>query len=563
MQGEMNNPQSQSMQQAYQPGFGQQQIPNVQPSQYNEPIQQGQFNQQPQYGQSNNNQFFTTEPYQPYQNQPYQNQPYQNQPYQDQPYQDQPYQDQPYQDQPYQNQPYQNQPYQNQPYQNQPYQNQPYQDQPYQDQPSQDQPSQDETDQEEQSYQQAKQGYKLPSTGVKGTKKAPKLSFIVLLVMLVAVVGSIVFYLFFYSGESTAQIRTGILHNRFKGDAVVVRDEVVFSQVDVKGIEYFAKEGEAVQRGTNICTLFSSLYNVKDLTNLEGYREKIQGRQKQLIDKSQNDPKIVELQTAIYNRALETRDMIHGEKGNMLNQEIVLQDAMQQRKTYMKQKFSDDQMLIRLYDDEHMQLQEIQGFSKQRAAASNGIVSFYSDGFEAFINIDNYSKYTPEQVRQIYNGKVPDGVKTAKEGETVYRLIKEEDWVVLMLCEDPTWTPTKGREYNLNIHGYDNTVVSAVVENFTKTNGEMLIRLRIKDVDVRSIMYVRSCQVQLTESVNSYIVPTRSIYQKDGRDGVVFVAENDAEYWTPVDVISRSGDDAYIIPEHLEHLSEGMQVILH
>ena len=81
------------------------------------------------------------------------------------------------------------------------------------------------------------------------------------------------------------------------------------------------------------------------------------------------------------------------------------------------------------------------------------------------------------------------------------------------------------------------------------------------DMNIVSIMYTRSCSVQLGESVDSLTVPARALLTKDGRTGVVMSTEM-GEYWTGVTVISVEGDVAHIIPEHAGVLYEGVPVLL-
>ena len=104
--------------------------------------------------------------------------------------------------------------------------------------------------------------------------------------------------------------------------------------------------------------------------------------------------------------------------------------------------------------------------------------------------------------------------------------------------------------------------MDATVDSFTRSGGELLVRLKITDTSaLPSVLYIRSCQVQLGESVNSLMVPSRAIYMKDGRKGVVMSTEG-GEYWTAVEVISDDGKEAYIIPEKPGVLYEGVRIRL-
>ena len=73
--------------------------------------------------------------------------------------------------------------------------------------------------------------------------------------------------------------------------------------------------------------------------------------------------------------AIETQNMIQMGQGDLEEQEQALTLAMQNRQYYMRQKYPDDQKLARLYDDENTQMQRISSWTKQYAAAANGIIS--------------------------------------------------------------------------------------------------------------------------------------------------------------------------------------------
>ena len=191
-------------------------------------------------------------------------------------------------------------------------------------------------------------------------------------------------------------------------------------------------------------------------------------------------------------------------------------------------------------------------------------VSFYTDGFETALNMNTYGEYSPAQVRSMYQGKIPDKETTYSRSSTVsiYRLVRPEPWIVLMLCNEMDWTPVTGRSYKLLIESFDNTIVDATVESFTRSGGELLVRLKIQDTSALSdVLYIRSCQVQLGENVNSLMVPSRAIYVQEGRKGVIMQTEG-GEYWTGVEVISDDGNVAYVIPENSGVLYNGVRVRL-
>ena len=162
----------------------------------------------------------------------------------------------------------------------------------------------------------------------------------------------------------------------------------------------------------------------------------------------------------------------------------------------------------------------------------------------------------------MYNGYIPENPSATRNTVSIYRLVKDGQWAVLMLCDDTDWTPIVGQTYKLLIESFENTVVDATVESFTRAGGELLVRLSVAGGNVRDILYIRSCQVQLGENVDSLTVPTRALYSQMGQTGVVIVDEYGNNYFTQVTVISTQGDITHIVPKNSGVLYEGMLVKL-
>ena len=173
-----------------------------------------------------------------------------------------------------------------------------------------------------------------------------------------------------------------------------------------------------------------------------------------------------------------------------------------------------------------------------------------------------YANFSPAEVRSMYRGIAPPNESATRNTVAVYRLVKTDRWAVLMLSDNPDWTPVIGQNYRLLIENFENPVVNAEVESFTRSGGELLVRLLVSEADVRNILYVRSCRVQLGENVDSLTIPTRALYTQMGQTGVVIIDETGNNYFTPVTVISTQGDVTHVIPKNSGYLYEGMVVKL-
>ena len=358
-----------------------------------------------------------------------------------------------------------------------------------------------------------------------------------------------------------ATITAGTLGARYSGDCLIVRNETPFDAEGVTSVDYKAEEGSLVQRGDTICNVYSSSLSTKEVTALQDYRDQIRDYQLQLLAaETTYDAKMARVESDVLSRAREVREMIAGARGSLINQEKLLDAAIDARQQYLKQKYSSDQRLTRLYDDELSQQQRIQIWTKAYAATQEGLVSFYSDGYEYSLTAANYDTFIPSDVRRMYNGYKPEKSTTDKGKTTIYRTVRDGMWYVLFLSDDSTWTPVDGQTYELKLERFENTTVMATVESSTRSGGELLVRLSVSG-SVKPVLYMRTCQAELGDYVSSLCVPSRALIRKDDMDCVV-VVDGANQSLIPVNILLRDGDNVYITAIQQGLLYEGQTVLL-
>ena len=384
------------------------------------------------------------------------------------------------------------------------------------------------------------------------------------MMLIIAVLGFAVWYVVTSltpKSSPYATITSGTIGNRYSGDCLIVREETPYNAEGVTKIQYSAEEACTVFRGTTICNVYSSGFSTKEMTALQDYRDLIKEYQIKLLkSESTTDARMDRLNNEVVNRALEIREMIAGTRGNMANQEALLDTAIQSRQSYLKQKYSDDQRMTRLYDDEQSQLQRISSWTKQYAAMTNGIVSFYSDGYEYGLTTSNYDQFSIPEVKKMMSGTKPELSTVDKGKTTIYRMVNDGKWYALMLIRDSTWTPVEGQNYSLKLEHFKDTEVTATVVSFTRTGNELLVRLMIQS-SVQPVLYIRTCQAELGDSMATLTVPQKAIYIQDNMPGVVVV---DGQYQTfiPVNIIDRRDGVVYIRAIQQGVLFEGQTVRL-
>ncbi len=357
------------------------------------------------------------------------------------------------------------------------------------------------------------------------------------------------------------QITTSNLSASHSGDCLIVRKEVPYDAEGVTSVVYDAEEGSSVVRGDYICKVYSSGYSTREMNTLQNYRNSIRDYQKKLIEaETTYDAKLSRVTSDVLTYARAVRDLIGGARGSLENQEELLAGAVQARQTYMKTKYASDQRFSRLYDDELSQTQRIDSWTKQYTATGAGVVSFYSDGYEYGLTGANYTTFEPRQVRAMINGQVPEKTTAQKGKTTIYRMVEDDEWYVLFLSDNTQWNPVKGQVYQLKLERFENTQVYGEVVDFTRSGGELLVRLKVSG-DVKQVLYMRTCGAVLGENMYTLCVPERAIYTQDGMTGVVIV-NNNTESFIPVNVIHKEEGNAYFQAIQQGLLFEGMTVML-
>ena len=384
------------------------------------------------------------------------------------------------------------------------------------------------------------------------------------IVLIVIVVGFVVWYLVTEltpEAEPYGRISSGTIGSRYQGECLIIRDETPYDAEGLTSIEYVAEEGTMIYRGTTIRNVYSSGFSTREMTTLQDYRDQIKEYQMKLLrSEVATDARMEKLESEVMTRAREVRAIVGGARGNMNNQEALLDTAIQARQSYLKQKYSEDQRMTRLYDDEQSQMQRISSWTKQYAAMTEGIVSFYSDGYEYGLTINNYDQFAPSQVRSMLNGAKPEQSALQKGKTTIYRMIRDGYWYVLMMVRDSNWNPVEGAAYELKLESFKDTTVQATVLSFTRSGGEMVVRLAVQ-APVQPILYIRTCTGELGDNISTLMVPERAIYYQDNMAGVVVV---DGQYQTfiPVNILDRRDGAVYISAIQQGVLAEGQTVRL-
>ena len=361
---------------------------------------------------------------------------------------------------------------------------------------------------------------------------------------------------------TTATIRMASMGDSFTGDALFVRNEAAYDAEGVTSVEYIAAEGQTVYYNFDICKIFAAGYSTKEVNTLQDYRDQLRDRQMDLLTgETTIEGRRYTLDSNLLQAVLQTRESIGGAIGSLTNQEQALNRALSERQNYIADTYGADQRWTTFNNNVTAQELKIASYTKQQKALEEGIVSFYSDGYEYGLNMNPYTDFEPVQVRRMIDGEKPGDSSSLKGRTTIYRLIKDDGWVIMMLADDKSWHPADGQTYDMVITSANQKdTIRVSVESSRLSGSELLVCLR-SDAPVSDVLYLRTGRVEVRDDSLAMVVPRSAIYVQDELQGVV--AEiNGTPMFVPVTIVRQVGDQVYISPLTQNVLREGMTVRL-
>lgn len=372
---------------------------------------------------------------------------------------------------------------------------------------------------------------------------------IVVVLTVAALVGVAVWQLRgFVAGNATTATAVGdALGNYYTGTLVVARNETLYETENKTSVDFVAEEGSRVKRSGVICKVYSSGYNQTEINRLQTYREEIQNYHVSQVLSTYVDAALDSTNEEISTLAKQVRTLVQGRGvGSLSNLENQLESALTVRKNYLRQKYPDDQTLSELYKVENDQLKKIESWTTTYTAKEDCLISFYTDGYENTINSTTYQQLTPSDVRNVIRGVSPEQSTVSRGSDPIFRTVIEDEWYALFLCTDRDWNPVVGETYQMQLTGFENYVVQAVVESFTRIGGDLLLRMRVTDQSVEPVLNIRICGATVGDFVSGVHVPINALYTMDNMIGVV-VLEGGVQTFVEVTVISYPDENTAFV----------------
>lgn len=327
-------------------------------------------------------------------------------------------------------------------------------------------------------------------------------------------------------------------------DAVIIRDETVFSSGTIARVEYVATENTLLNEGDTIAYLYSTGYSESELERLEEVRANIQAYHKTILNNIV-DTDLERLDRIVDMKALELKALVtHQTSGDLLSLTRQLESAMVDRQDYMRANQREDLNLNRLYQSETTRMNSIASWRTEATAEAEGVISFYTDGYENALTPDSLEALTPEDIRAVIAGS-PLG-ETSSRQTNIYRLVDQDAWYVAILTDGQSWNPVLDQEYYLQFEGFEDLVYTARVTRVQKIDNDVLAVFLVED-PMGPMIYQRSGRVTLNSELSGLSVLSEALADQNGQPGV-WLFDVPGGTFVPVDVLSNDGSRALIQP---------------
>ncbi|MBQ9409772.1 MAG: hypothetical protein IJU28_10350 [Clostridia bacterium] len=327
---------------------------------------------------------------------------------------------------------------------------------------------------------------------------------------------------------------------------VIVRDEVAVArgtQVDM--IDYNAEECAPVSQGDVVCNVYTSAYASKLKGDLDDTRKKVQAYHKIVLG-NELDSTLNELNLGVQQRALELKTLISGDaRGNLLGAVDNLETAMEERRTYMRSSQMSDGNLVKYYDSETQNQNAISSWQTPKTATADGIVSFYTDGYETELNAETIGDIGISDVRAVLAGERLSDETRGKKDETIFRIVNQNHWYIVLMSDDSDWNPTLDTKYSFVVDGYDELAYEGTVIRVPKEGTTVMAVLEVNQ-PIGSLIYLRSGSASIGADMNGYIVSKAAIDTQSGQKGV-WKYDVPGGTFVAVEVLADRGDGYVLI----------------
>ncbi len=189
--------------------------------------------------------------------------------------------------------------------------------------------------------------------------------------------------------------------------------------------------------------------------------------------------------------------------------------------------------------DEYSSLLERLGKSAKQTdsytTATNGVISYFVDGYESTFTHKKIQKMTFDQVEDIQNSYVNLSRKSVARGEPVYKIYKNEKWYMVFWIDEESASDYKeGSSVTVR---FEDGEIEAEIESIAQQDDKFRVILA-SDRYYKSLASFRTGTVTvITCTCSGLVLENSCITEKDGQKGV-YVKSTAGEYvFKPVQIL--------------------------
>ena len=177
--------------------------------------------------------------------------------------------------------------------------------------------------------------------------------------------------------------------------------------------------------------------------------------------------------------------------------------------------------------------------SDSYTTATNGVISYYIDGYESTFTHKKIKKMTFDQVKDIQNDYMDLSRKSVLAGEPVYKLYKNEKWYMVFWIDEASASDyEKGRSVTVRLKEGE---VEADIESVTQQENKFRVIL-VSNRYYKSLASFRTeTATVITHTCSGLVLQNSCITEEDGQPGV-YVRNTAGEYvFKPVQILLQAG----------------------
>ena len=381
---------------------------------------------------------------------------------------------------------------------------------------------------------------------VKKTTFAPR--FFVFLAIGLSVIGWIVYGLFNYI--SPPKVEWGNLNSSFSSEAVIIRNEQIVTSTNYGTLECLTAEGDFVYEGTAVAELYLSDYSENDIESLIKVQQDIKDHQTSNILKNIVYDDLEKINDGIDSLVDEISELaMENRYREIPAKDSDLKVLLEQRRRYMNENLSSDYTLEKYFQQEESLIEKINESVITMYSPSDGVVSFFLDGLETYLNYSFLQSMTNSQYESMkkiisdsYNNADIGQDSKVNINQSVYRIVEPNLWYAVMKVPRSKNTLVSGQSYMVNFDGYEYGYVNGYVESLIDANRDVIVVMRFTE-DIGTMATLRTVTCNFGDTAEGFKVPREYIEYVDGVYGIT--VKDAGKKFVPVYVLAQ--DNTHVI----------------